>query len=367
MDKLMLDIFYHPNFLNQGKSFCQRYDLVGITASGDTTYSKRSLKKHSERICRFCARRYPATSFSNYSHLLPQLMGNKDLYSNFECDECNDKFSIYENDLSEFLGISRSFTGFNGSGKGPSFVARKLRAKSRSFIGENILIVAPEDIKRRGDKTVISYTKNPFIPANVYKALLKSSLSLLGDSQIKENYRDAIDFLSCKKTILERAIISGYNLTFKLNLPLHIYFFQKKKNDDHIPTHVIIFNFQNRIIAFPIPFHQKDIAFNSRDFNILIPPPYFVNESAMTSSMPTPFIMDLCSTEKIEDETEYITLKLDSESLKNTVKYNPEKDEYQKTEYDEEEIKYLILTKGDVTINHKVLSIFIKEQMEGIK
>jgi hypothetical protein len=363
MKEEALDIFYHPDFINRAKEFSENYDLIGIKMQGDVSSSKRSLRHSSTRICRFCSRAYPAVSFSNYSHLLPQLIGNKDLYSDFECDACNEKFSVYENDLAEFLGISRSITGMDGPSQALGFKAKKLSAKSRSFIGNNILIIAPEDLKTDGGKTIISYTKNPFVPANVYKALLKSSLSLLNEAEINKHYGYAIKYLDGEKVMQCGAFIDGYTLSFKIDIPLHTYLFQKRRKDDRIPTHLIIFNFQNHIIDYPIPLHNEDIPFYSGAFNVIHPPPYFFNQSIMESEVPTAYSRDLCSTEKVTDEEEHLTLTLSPESLKNTVKYDLEKDQIQKAEFDVAGIKYLILTKGNVTVDPKALSLFIKEQM----
>jgi hypothetical protein len=310
---------------------------------------------------------HPATTFSNYSHLVPQLMGNKDLYSDFECDKCNEKFSLFENDLAEFLGVSRSVTGVFGSARTLGFKARKLRTKSRSFIGDNILIIAPEDLKREGEKTTISYTKNPYVPANVYKALLKSALSLLGKSEIIQNYPLAIEYLAGKKVLQQGASISGYRLSFLINLPLNIYHFKKRIPNEKVPTDVMIFNFQNHIIALPVLLHNKDMATNYDLYNVVMPPPYFFDQATMAKAMPMSFMTDLYSTEKVTDDEESLSLVLDPESLKNSVSYNPETQKIERTENESNGIKYLILTKGNVTIDPKAFSTFIKEETEGTK
>ncbi|RYZ62995.1 MAG: hypothetical protein EOP09_18300, partial [Proteobacteria bacterium] len=111
------------------------------------------------------------------------------MYSDFECDECNAYFSGLENDLAAYLGVSRSIAGLQSQKRAPGFSARRLKAKSRSFIGDNILIIAPEDLKSDGNSTSFTYTKNPYTPSLVYKALLKSGLSLLDDAIVKERYK----------------------------------------------------------------------------------------------------------------------------------------------------------------------------------
>jgi hypothetical protein len=365
MEPLMLDIFPHPDFVDRAKLCYEKYDLLKAIGPSDPSYSKRNLKNYKERICRFCSRRYPQTTFSNYSHLLPQLIGNGNMYSDFECDECNLVFSSYESDLAEFLGISRSITGMKGEKKTKGFAARKLSAKSRSFIGNNILIIAPEDVKREGNKTTIKYTKNAFTPTNVYKALLKSALSLLSEYEIKRNYKHALDYLSGKVLINQGALIGGYNLTFSLTLPLHVYVFQKKIKEDTIPTHLMAFHFQNHIIVLPIPLHVEDMSFHNVNYDFVIPPPYFINKEDMDIAQPMPFIRDLSFNEKVTDEEESITYLMDAESLKNAWAYDPITDRYEQNEYGMEEIKYIILIKDGLAVDAKELSAFIKEQMEG--
>lgn len=364
MEQIMFDILSHPDFDNRARLFYEKYNMLPIISSGDPRYSKRSLKNYKERTCRFCGRRYGQTSFSNYSHLVPQLIGNTSMYSDFECDECNLIFSSYENDLAEFLGISRSIIGMAGEKKTKGFVARRLTAKSRSFIGNNILIIAPEDVKRDGNKTTITYSKNAFVPANVYKALLKSALSLINEVEIKENYQYALDYLAGKIFINEGAMIGGYKLSFNLSFPLHIYMFQKKETQDKIPTHVMAFYFQNQIILFPLPLHRLDIPFYNTKYDIVIPPPYFVNKADMDAAFPTSFIRDLASTEKITNEEESVTYVLDAESLKNAWAYDPVTDKHEQKEYGSAGLKYMILTKNGLTVDPKEFSAFIREQME---
>jgi hypothetical protein len=129
---------------------------------------------------------------------------------------------------------------------------------------------------------------------------------------------------------------------------------------------VVVFNFQNHIIALPILLHHQDMTTNYESYNFVIPPPYFFDQATMAKAMPMSFMTDLHSTEKVTDDEESLSLVLDPESLKNSVIYNPETQEIQRTETETHGIKYLILTKGDVTIDPGAFSTFIKEQTEAL-
>jgi hypothetical protein len=88
MEQNSFQVFTHPDFIKNAEIFNEKYEPANLVIVGDERYSKRSLKGYSSRTCRFCRRSYPEVPFSNYSHLLPQLIGNTNLYSDFECDEC---------------------------------------------------------------------------------------------------------------------------------------------------------------------------------------------------------------------------------------------------------------------------------------
>ncbi len=79
------------------------------------------LKPRKERVCRFCGKSSTETTFRRVAHLLPELIGNKHLRSDFECDTCNGFFNKHENDLANFLGISRSIGGIQGKNGIPTF------------------------------------------------------------------------------------------------------------------------------------------------------------------------------------------------------------------------------------------------------
>jgi len=354
----------HPSYQKNAELFYEKYELLDLIIVGDERYSKRNLKGYTSRTCRFCKRSYPDAKFSNYSHLLPQLIGNSNLYSDFECDDCNAHFSSYENDFAGYLGISRSIAGLHGEKRTPGFTARRMRAKSRSFIGNNILIISPEDIKVDGNTTTIAYTKNPYIPANVYKALLKSSLSILNIDVIEKHYKSASAYLMGKVKITQGAIIGGYHFPFIMNMPLHVIYFKSRVEDEKIPSHVMCFYFQNRIIFFPLPEDLDDLPSKPSDKKIIVPPPFFIDKTMIYRTQPKQFISDLFSENSVLDEEEVINLQLDPKDLENASCYDPVTDTHQIKKYDPAGMRTLILARDGVTVDPKALSTFIREQRE---
>jgi hypothetical protein len=360
MENDTISFIPHKEFIDRAESFYNAYELVQLIGNDDPKYSKRSLKPSRKRMCRFCKRAYPEVRFSNYSHLLPRLIGNSNLYSDFECDSCNEMFSKIENDLAEFLGVSRSFATFDNEKKTPGFRAKRLHTKSRSFVGNNILIIAPDDVEMVENRTTLRYFKNAFVPSNVYKALLKCALSLLDEKTVNVNYGRAMDYLMGRIVLTERALMSGYKYSFILNLPLHVCIFQKKRKEDNIHSHVLIFNFQNNMISLTLPLNTNDGIQSSQELSYIVPPPYFANEGNMNVAMPIPFLRDLASTKKIVDEEERVTLQFDPNQLRNTTSFDPATGETKQHTHGPESLKYLIAIAQGASFNKEELSEFIK-------
>src|SRR5215204_3995932 len=51
------------------------------------------LKSKAKRRCVFCNKTHPNVTFNNDAHVMPKLMGNKNVIHDIECDSCNEKFS----------------------------------------------------------------------------------------------------------------------------------------------------------------------------------------------------------------------------------------------------------------------------------
>ncbi|WP_072011017.1 HNH endonuclease [Aureispira sp. CCB-QB1] len=71
--------------------------------------------------CRFCGIEESVVSFSIGAHVLPKLLGENNFTSNFECDDCNSKFSKYESHLTTLFLSSLSIMHIRKKRKVPIF------------------------------------------------------------------------------------------------------------------------------------------------------------------------------------------------------------------------------------------------------
>ncbi len=88
--------------------------------------TKQVIPGNSSQACRFCLRKSPEVTFRKEAHLLPQLMGDRNLLHDVECDDCNKRFGRFENSFANFLGIYRTLDKMHGR---EAFLYLKVRTK----------------------------------------------------------------------------------------------------------------------------------------------------------------------------------------------------------------------------------------------
>lgn len=138
--------------------------------------------------CRFCYKTGPEVSFSKVAHLIPAFVGNKTLFSRYECDDCNDRFSKFEDDLAKMTMGDRAisqvpkrkgFQSLQPQGKKSSLVRKANGLKIKQYVDEDIL-----EIDNENSQIVISYDTQPYRPLGVYKALAKMAYGLLPEAEL---------------------------------------------------------------------------------------------------------------------------------------------------------------------------------------
>ncbi len=138
--------------------------------------------------CRFCHRTKPTVTFSKDAHLVPAFVGNKTLFSRYECDDCNDRFSQFEDDLAKMTMGDRAisqvprrkgFTPLKPQGKKSSFVRDAAGVLIKQYMDEGVFTIDQEN-----SQLVITYETQPFRPLGVYKALAKIAYGLLPEEEL---------------------------------------------------------------------------------------------------------------------------------------------------------------------------------------
>lgn len=114
-EKLRMKILEQLRVLDENYIPLVSYPII----DGD---KKIFLGEKENRTCRFCGRsKADGVTFKKEAHALSNLIGNNSLFSYYECDECNQRFSIYEGDFAEFMKIYHCILKVKGKRGIPSY------------------------------------------------------------------------------------------------------------------------------------------------------------------------------------------------------------------------------------------------------
>ncbi len=288
-------------FTEMYERFTSLYAIKNLIA--DDELHKRPLKHPKNRVCRFCGAVYNAEErFKSKAHLLPELIGNKNLLSDFECDRCNSLFGKYETDLANFIGASRAFSISNARSGGLKFKSPdktfivqkdlegprsvpKLRVESHEEINDHFTLDAE-------NKKVTFHTTRPsYNPHHVFKALLKMGLSVL-PAEYVDDYKIAFAILRSTKKNEETD-----NPLYKLNVYVHpgpafpspmVILFEKKQKTDAIPTHIVCIMFHSYTYQLILPLNKQDKWMFDGEKTITVPnmPPFIDKHFAAKFGIP---------------------------------------------------------------------------------
>lgn len=136
-----------------------------------------------KRICRFCKCGPDSPKkFKLKAHAISESLGNKKIILNEECDVCNNLFgSSFENDIINLIDPMRIILGSKGKKASPKFKAGGYELYKKDDV---VNIKVNEDYTSSEIRDVIFPASREVTPQNVYKALVKYSLSVIDDKYL---------------------------------------------------------------------------------------------------------------------------------------------------------------------------------------
>lgn len=232
---------------------------------------KRIYKGNSQKkVCRFCGKDDTKTKFKKKAHIIPEFMGNKLHFSNYECDECNEYFGNLEDSLSNFAGILNSLSTIKGKRGYSKFKDKKDGIEV--FANSKDEIIARTDnadkeygIKRNIENGTITIEANQpsYIPLDAYKALVKIGLCMLPDEEIK-NYNKALEWIKSENT-KENQYNPFFNIYRKVGgekrfLEPWAVLYKKRNHEllENFPHHTFLLFYGLITYQVFLPFHKDD-------------------------------------------------------------------------------------------------------------
>lgn len=243
-------------------NFSELYEVQKVIPENDT--ANIDYISYKDRKCIFCDLSYPDTSFYTKAHLMPQCLGNKRVLSYKECDECNNHFSVFENDIANYLGYNRIFfSDKNIKFKPPG--AKYEISKAKSGKGYNI-VPLKKNIKviiNDSNKSHIQVRSHSFSLLNIWKLLVKIGLSAMPYEDL-QNYDGLIRFLFDDCVHMHEShpkeLYLVYCHTVKngfIKEPIAI-LYKKKNAETRALTHTLQFYFYNQVWQIFLPLNTQD-------------------------------------------------------------------------------------------------------------
>lgn len=362
---------YTPNgYLESSQYFASKYNLIGFYYPPDQ--KSTDLKQASARKCLFCDKSVPDTTFKSEAHLIPELLGNKTWLSDFECDVCNSYFDREcENDLTNYLGITRTLQKTQGKRGVPSYTSLKgVVSASNELVNnkDSILINRrnPEnnfiEYVKEESRVILRVPKNSFRPLRVYKALMKIALSVLPEPLAYEYYQLATKFLLERNiSVLSGLIVTVHQLPLFVNYPPHALLFEKKEKSECIHTHVVNFYVNNFQFSLPLLLNKLDIQLlKAEKISMPVCPPYIYFNPKDAYLGIRSATQDFSSDEKIKGLVDEIYFQFDPEELKQSYSLDVKTGNITRCDFDPSAIMKMLLQSNETGIDPQNLSSFFK-------
>lgn len=202
------------------------------------------------RKCRFCNKTEgDGARFQKNAHAISEGLGNKKIFLNDECDECNTWFGHHiEPDIINFYKPQLCLCGIKGK-KG-----------QHQFTNNDVEII------QLAGGIISCIPKQNFESANIYRALCKFAISILDERQVKnlnqilENLQDTISWIKQEKELDMLPKLFLLPINHPLTEPELTVFIKKEENliQESVPSIVGMFSLGYTTIFFILPENHYD-------------------------------------------------------------------------------------------------------------
>lgn len=215
-----------------------------------------------KRVCRFCGKKVPDVTYKSVAHAISEGLGNKDLFCNEECYDCNNKLSKTESNLMHYLDVRRAMGGIltktDGtvpSVDGKGFVIRgdennqAVLCIEKESIPENVDTSKPFWMKLETSETVTHQ--------GIYKALCKIVIDLMPSAEL-DHFSETIGWIN--GSVLDNKL-PPYYVSYEqeqVHQPTVDIFFSKKTGQEPYCTAIV--HILDVIFAFILPEVDADYA-----------------------------------------------------------------------------------------------------------
>lgn len=218
------------------------------------------VQERAKRICRYCGKRMPETTFKKDAHTISNCLGNIFFFTNDECDECNTKFGAgIEQEFVNYISIYRTLAAqYEGH---PYFTTHTASFrldvdKYTNKIRFDILDNSKARIKSSEKQTDI-YVDGGYINYHdVYRALVKFVMGMLPDEQLPF-FKDTIKWINGEVNLTQLPVVKETIYSEPIQHPSINMFFRKNESDEY-PYLVAELHVNHLEFVFVVPGCQLD-------------------------------------------------------------------------------------------------------------
>ena len=310
-----------PHELEAYRFYDSAYDLIcaHLVRPGE----REVLGRSDNRVCRFCGRNDATASFKDRAHAIPESLGNKSLFTTYECDKCNHLFgTTIENDLGAYTKPGRVFARIRGKRSVPSLkqhgaVERPWRidVQDSEFHISEYEDDSLVDIVHEGNRIELVVTKDAYTPVAVVKAFVRIGLTLVPETELS-NFRDALDWIMETDHGAQRGPRRvATTVTFQPGpMPNDVIcaaVLRRKASVRNVPYAFLVLTFGNHQYQVCIPSETQDRHLFGADLEMpLLPTPFSVDPAEYGHSHSRPLELD--GTTPVRGEQVRIALHYDS-------------------------------------------------------
>jgi len=283
-----------------------------------------------EGNCRFCKKSVPEVTFNTIAHAIPEFVGNKQLFSYYECDSCNSKFArLVETHMGDYMNIHNSLSQVKGKKGVPSYkqggkqsridmTSEGLRFQSFAEDSSEIFTIDEEA------KTItIEGVRATYVPVAVFKCLCKMALTIMDEKELK-HFSHTLEWILEESHTESRFTLSSATaaMTFTPGaMPFDFtrcYLLKRKDtHSDNVPYMTFMLEYGNYTFQIPLPLCTEDKKLEGLSGSMIyIPSSVEIKDNVFFKRK----VLDLNSSARVKGEEVKVTMGFE---LMETTFYDP--------------------------------------------
>lgn len=266
-------------------------------------------------VCRFCGRDSASTRFRHDAHAIPQLLGNRTLFTREECDQCNLFFgSTIENDLGNWTKPTRTFSRIKGK-KGVPTLKNVKEGWRIKYDGRTLRMTQYEpnpkfkvDIDKR--QVTLQLKRDPFTPVAVLKALVRVGLTLLPKDELA-NFGEALEWVRnsdhAQPFVSEFPVFYTFQPGPMRNDLIFALLMRRRPTCVDVPYAFLVLAYGNEVYQVFLPSPRQDSEIHGLKLNLpVFPIP--LGPDPERYGLPSTRLIDLCGKHIVRDSVHLISM-----------------------------------------------------------